>query len=255
MGNISTRLPVGSGDNALIVGFIVSGNQSKRVLIRGLGPSLANFGISNFLGNPTLELHDGTGQVIAFNNDWRTDHETEIFATGAAPSSDLESAIILTLPAGNSGYTAVLRGLNAGTGVGVVEVYDLDSSADSTLANISTRGVVQTGNDVLIAGTIVLGDMPQKVIIRALGPSLNLPGKLANPVLELRDGNGALLRSNDNWRSDQEGEITATNIPPPHELEAAIVAVLPAHGAAYTAVVSGAGGTTGIGVVEIYALK
>jgi FG-GAP-like repeat len=255
MGNISTRLPVGTGDSALIGGFIVGGNQPKKVLVRGIGPSLASFGLSNPLANPTLELHDGNGQIIAFNNDWRTDHETEIAATGIPPSHDLESAIIMTLPAGNAGYTAVLRGFDQGTGVGVIEIYDLDSAADSTLVNISVRGLVQTGNNVLIAGTIILGDTPQKVMIRAIGPSLNVPGKLANPFLELRDPNGNLLRSNDDWRSDHEAEIIATGIAPSNDREAAIIELLPAHGSAYTAVVQGVGGATGIGVVEVYGLK
>jgi hypothetical protein len=200
-------------------------------------------------------LHDGTGQIIAFNNDWRTDHEHEIAATGIPPSHDLESAIIMTLPAGDAGYTAVLRGFDQGTGVGVIEIYDLDSAADSTLVNISVRGLVQTGNNVLIAGTIVLGDTPQKVMIRAIGPSLDVPGKLANPFLELRDPNGNLLRSNDDWRSDHEAEIIATGIAPANDREAAIIELLPAHGSAYTAVVQGVGGATGIGVVEIYGLK
>lgn len=255
MGNISTRLSVGAGDNALIAGFIVGGNQPKKILVRGIGPSLANFGISNFLANPTLELHDGAGQLMAFNNDWRTDHEPQIIATGVPPTNDLEAAIIATLPAANASYTAVLRGFNAGTGMGVVEVYDLDSSVDSRMVNISTRGLVQNGNNVLIGGTIVLGDIPQKVIVRAIGPSLTVPGKLADPVLELRDENGDLIRSNNDWRSDQEEEIMATAIPPSSDLESAIVALLDAHGKAYTAIVHGNGGTTGIGVVEIYALQ
>jgi hypothetical protein len=255
MGNISTRLPVGTGDDALIAGFIVGGNQPKKILVRGIGPSLASFGISNFLANPTLELHDGTGQLIAFNNDWRTDHEAEIIATGIAPTNDLEATIIATLPAGNAGYTAVLRGFNSGTGMGVAEVYDLDNSVDSKMVNISTRGLVQTGNNVLIAGTILLGDLPQKIIIRAIGPSLSVPGKLADPVLELRDENGNLVRSNDNWRSDQEAQIMATNVPPTNDLESAIVETLAANGKAYTAIVRGNGAFAGIGVVEIYALK
>jgi hypothetical protein len=139
--------------------------------------------------------------------------------------------------------------------MGVVEVYDLDSSVDSKMVNISTRGLVQTGNNVLIAGTILLGDLPQKIIIRAIGPSLNVPGKLADPFLELRDENGNLLRSNDNWRSDQEAEIIATNVPPTSDSESAVVETLPAKGKAYTAIVRGNGASTGIGVVEIYALK
>jgi hypothetical protein len=255
MGNISTRLSVGKDDNALIAGFIVGGTQPKKILVRGIGPSLTNFGIANPLANPTLELHDSSGHVVAFNDDWRTDNEAAIKATGIPPSDTFESALIAVLPAGNAGYTAVLRGLNQGTGVGVIQVYDLDSSVDSKLVNISTRGLVQTGTDVLIGGTIILGDVPQKVIIRAIGPSLDVPGKLADPFLELRDENGNLIRSNDRWRSDQEAEILATGVPPSSDLEAAIIETLPARGKGYTAVVQGSDGGTGIGVVEIYALK
>jgi hypothetical protein len=137
----------------------------------------------------------------------------------------------------------------------LVEAYDLDRTVNSRLVNISTRGLVQTGDNVLIMGMIVFGQTSQNVIVRAIGPSLNVPGKLANPTLELRDGNGALLRSNDNWRSDQEAEIIATTIPPTNDLESAIVATLPANGASYTAIVRGVGGTTGIAVVEVYSLN
>lgn len=251
MANISTRLRVDTGDNVLIGGFIVTGSQPKKVLIRGIGPSLA---VANPLANPTLELRNSSGQLIASNNDWRTDQETEIINTQAQPSNDLESAIVATLPANNAGYTAILRGLDNGTGLGVVEAYDLDQTTDSNLGNISTRGLVQTNDNVLIAGTIVLGQAPQKVLIRAIGPSLPISGRLQNPTLELRDGNGTLLRSNDNWRSDQEAEIIATTIPPTNSLESAIIQTLPANGANYTAIVRGAGGSTGIAVVEVYAL-
>src|SRR5204862_629361 len=135
-------------------------------------------------------------------------------ATGIPPSNNLESAIVATLPANNSAYTAIVRGVNNGTGIGVVEGYDLDRMVDSKLANISTRGLVQTGDEALIGGLIVLGQNPLRVIVRAIGPSLPVPGVLANPTLEFRDGNGALIASNDNWRSDQEAEIIATGIPP-----------------------------------------
>src|SRR5207249_10766905 len=133
------------------------------------------------------------------------------------------SAIVATLPANNSNYTAIVRGANNGTGTGVVEAYDLDRTVDSRLANISTRGFVQTGDNVLIGGLIVLGENPLRVIVRAIGPSLFLPEALANPTLELRNGNGALIASNDNWRSDQEAEIIATGIPPANDLESAVV--------------------------------
>jgi subtilisin family serine protease len=253
LGNISTRLSVGTGDNALIGGFIITGTQSKKVIVRAIGPSLS---VANPLANPTLELRNSSGGLIRSNDDWRIGgQETEIMATTIPPSNDLESAVVETLPANNAAYTAIVRGANDGTGVGLVEAYDLDTSVDSKLANISTRGLVQTEDNVLIAGTIVLGNTSQRVLVRAIGPSLNLPGKLADPFLELRDGNGTLIRSNDNWRSDQETEIMATTIPPTDDLEAALVETLPAGGAAYTATVRGVGGITGIAVVEIYALQ
>jgi CSLREA domain-containing protein len=250
--NISTRLPVQTGDNVLIGGFIVTGTQPKKVIVRAIGPSIA---IAGHLADPTLELRDSSGGLIRSNDNWRTDQEAEIMATTIPPSNDLESAIVETLPANNASYTAIVRGANNGTGVGLVEAYDLDGAVNSELANISTRGLVQTEDNVLIAGTIVLGDPPQRMLIRAIGPSLSLPGKLADPTLELRNGNGDLLALNDNWRSNQEAEIIATTIPPPNDLESAIVTTRPADGAAYTAIVRGVDGTTGIAVVEIYALN
>jgi hypothetical protein len=253
LANISTRLRVETGDNALIGGFIVTGTQPKKVIVRAIGPSLS---LSGALANPTLELRDGTGTLIRSNDDWRVGgQEADIIATTIPPSSDLEAAIVETLPANGAGYTAIVGGLNNGTGMALVEVYDLDQAADSRLANISTRGLVQTGDDVLIAGTIVLGPASQRVIVRAIGPSLTLTGKLANPVLELRDGNGGLIRSNDDWRlGGQETEINATGIPPASDLESAVVEILPANGASYTAIVRGVNGTTGVAVVEVYAL-
>jgi hypothetical protein len=149
-----------------------------------------------------------------------------------------------------------VRGAGNGTGVGTVQLFDLDRSVDSKLANISTRGLVQTGDNVLIAGTIVLGQTSQKIIVRAIGPSLTVPGKLADPTLELRDGNGVLLDSNDNWiDSPDKQAIIDSTVPPTNDLESAIVATLPSGGAQYTAIVRGVGGTTGVAVVEIYALN
>ena len=188
--------------------------------MRAIGPSLPLAGV---LADPILELH-GPGAFATITNDnWRSDQQAEIIATGIPPTNDLESAIVATLPANNSAYTAIVSGANNGTGIGLVEAYDLDRTVDSKLANISTRGLVQTGDNVLIAGTIVLGQTTQKVLVRAIGPSLSVPGALADPTLELRDGNGGLIRSNDNWRSDQEAEIIATTIPPTNDLESAIV--------------------------------
>jgi hypothetical protein len=251
LGNISTRLRVETGDNVLIGGFIVTGTQPKRVIVRAIGPSLP---VAGALANPILELRDSSGGLIQANDNWRSDHEAEIIATTVPPSNDLEAAIVATLPANSAAYTAIVRGVNDGTGVGLIEVYDLDQTANSKLANISTRGLVQTGDNVLIAGTIVLGNTSQRVLVRAIGPSLAVPGKLQDPTLELRDGNGALLRSNDNWRSDQEAEIVATTIPPSNDLESALVATLPAGGAFYTAVVRGVNNSTGVAVIEVYAL-
>jgi hypothetical protein len=224
------------------------------VIIRAIGPSLAAAGITQPLVNPTLELYGPAG-LIASNDDWRTDQETEIIASTVPPTDNQEAAIVALLPADNSGYTAVVRGVNYGTGVGVVEVYDLDPTAGSRMVNISARGLVQTKQDVLIAGTIVMGTTPQKVIIRALGPSLPVPGALTDPMLELRDGNGALLDANDDWvNSPDKQAIIDSTIPPTDPHEAAIVRSLPGNNAPYTAVVHGFAETSGIALVEIYAL-
>ena len=259
LGNIATRNRVETGDNALIGGFIVTGTQSKRVIIRAIGPSLNAIGLQDVLANPTLELHGPDGSVLDSNDNWQdSPNKQAIIDTGVAPTNDLESAIVATLPAspGGTNYTAIVRGANNGTGIGVVQVFDLDRTVDSKLANISTRSLVQTGDNVLFAGTIVLGDTAQKVIVRAIGPSLAsfVSGAMADPTLELHDGNGGLLASNDNWRSDQQDEIIATGVAPTDDLESAIVTMLPANGAQYTAIVRGAGNTTGIAVVA-YALQ
>jgi hypothetical protein len=251
-GNISTRLRVETGDNVLIGGFIITGTQAKKVIVRAIGPSLSSF-FPGALANPILELRNSSGGLIFSNDNWRSDQEAEIIATTIPPSNDLESAIVATLPANNSNYTAIVRGVNNGTGIGVVEAYDLDRTVNSKLANISTRGLVQTGDNVLIGGLIVLGQNPLRVIVRAIGPSLPVSGALGDPTLELRDGDGALIASNDNWRSDQEAEIIATTIPPTNDLESAIVRNLTPGN--YTAIVRGVNSTTGIAVVEAYNLN
>ncbi len=254
LANISTRNKVETGDNALIAGFIVTGTQDKKVIIRAIGPSL---GIAGQLGNPTLELYSGL-TLLASNDDWKISSPADkqaIIDSTIPPTNDLESAIVATLPANGAGYTAVVRGVNNTTGIGVVEVYDLDRSANSKLANISTRGLVQTGDNVLIAGTIVLGQTSQKVIVRAIGPSLNIAGKLMDPILQLVDANGVQVASNDNWRSDQQVDINASTVPPTNDAESAIVATLSANGARYTAILRGVSNTTGIAVVEMYALQ
>jgi hypothetical protein len=244
---------VETGDNVLIGGLIITGTQPKKVIIRAIGPSLSSF-FPGALTDPVLELHDSSGGLIRSNDNWRIGgQEAEIIATGIPPSNDLESAIVATLPANNSAYTAIVYGMNNGTGIGVVEAYDLDRTVNSKLANISTRGFVQTGDNVLIGGLIVLGQNPLRVIVRAIGPSLPVPGALANPTLELHDGSGALIASNDDWRSDQEAEIVATTIPPTNDLESAIVQnFTPGN---YTAIVRGINGATGVAVVEAYGLN
>ena len=253
LGNISSRLRVETGDNILIGGFIVTGTQDKKVVVRALGPSL---NLPGKLANPTLELRDSSGGLIQLNDDWSTSPNRQAISdAGLAPSNDLESAIIATLPANGNSYTAIVRGVGGATGTGVVEVYDIDRSVDSKLANISSRGLVQTGDTILIAGTTVVGPAPQKVLVRAIGPSLNIPGKLADPTLELRDANGALVRADDNWRTGgQETEIMQSGVAPPNDLESALIETLAAN-AAYTAIVRGVNNTTGIAVVEVYALQ
>jgi hypothetical protein len=238
----------------LIGGFIITGTQDKKVVVRALGPSL---NVPNKLANPTLELRDSSGGLVQMNDDWSASPNRQaIIDNGLAPTNDLESAVIATLPANGKAYTAIVRGAGGATGTGVVEVYDVDRSVDSKLANISTRGLVQTGDTILIAGTIVVGSTPQKVIVRAIGPSLNMPGTLADPTLELRDANGNLIRADDNWRTGgQESEIMQSGVAPANDLESALIETLPANNAAYTAIVRGVNNTTGIAVVEVYALQ
>jgi hypothetical protein len=251
LGNISTRLRVETGENALIGGFIVIGGGPKRVLLRGIGPSLPSAG---HLDDPTLELFSPSGIAIASNDNWMdAPNSQDIIDTGVPPANDLESAILLDLAPGS--YTAILRGAGNTAGVGLVEAYDLDLTAGSKLANISTRGLVGTGDNVLIGGFILLGPDPQRLIVRAIGPSLPVGGTLPDPAVELRDGNGALLQSNDNWRTTQEAEIIATGIPPSNDMESAIVATLPGNGAAFTAIVRGVNNATGVALVEVYALN
>src|SRR4029077_8033681 len=201
--NISTRLAVGTTDNVLIGGFIVTGNASKKVIVRAIGPSLTQYHVPNVLQDPTLELHDHTGAVIASNDNWmNASNKQEIINSGHAPSNDLESAMIVTLapnngdPASLTGhYTAIVRGKNGSTGNALVEVYDLgtasiDVSSKAQLGNISTRGLVQTGDNVMIGGFIVRGDLPATVIVRAIGPSLGNSGitnPLQDPMLDLYD--------------------------------------------------------------------
>lgn len=261
--NIATRMRVLAGDNALIGGFIITGTDPKKVLIRGIGPSLSNFGVTDALIDPTLELHQGS-TTLSTNDNWKINDQTgqsqeaDIRATTIPPTNDLESAIVATLNPG--AYTAILAGKSGATGVGLVEVYDLAQGANSKLANISTRGFVDTGNNVMIGGLIVggTGGGTAKVIVRALGPSVPVAGALADPTLQLHDASGTIVASNDNWKtrpdgSSQQAEIEATTIPPTNDLDSALVASLPPGN--YTAVVSGKNNSTGVGLVEVYELQ
>jgi hypothetical protein len=248
LGNISTRLRVQTGDNVLIGGVIITGTEPKKVILRAIGPSLPLAGV---LPDPTLELRDGAGALIASNDNWMdASNKQEIIDTTIAPGNDLESAILMALEPGL--YTAIMRGANDTTGIGLVEAYDLDSEADSQLANISTRGLVETGDNVMIGGFILLGPSAEEVLVRAIGPSLPLVGKLADPTLELFDGNGVLLASNDDWRDTQEADITATGLAPSNDAESAILETLAP--SLYTAIVRGGNGTTGVALVEVYNL-
>jgi hypothetical protein len=255
LGNISTRLRVGTGDNALIGGFIVTGTQQKKVIVRGLGPSLKAFGVSGVLADPVIEVHDSSGNLIpgATNDNWNdAGTRQEIIDSGLAPTNDLESALWGKLNPG--AYTVVVRGNGDSTGVGVFEVYDLDQTVDSKLANISTRGFVDTGDNVMIGGTIITGSTSARVLFRAIGPSLiSVPNALQDPTLELHDSQGSLITSNDNWRDTQEAEIIATTIPPADDRESAILADL--QPGQYTAIVRGSGDSTGVAVVEAYQLQ
>ena len=249
-----------AGDRVLIGGFIITGPELKRVLIRGVGPSLN--GIGGILSDPSLELHRD-GRILATNDNWKTradgtSQQADIEATTIAPANDLEPAILATLSPG--AYTAILAGKNGGTGVGLVEVYDLGQGANSQLANISTRGFVDTGDNVMIGGLIVGGGSggPARVIVRALGPSIPVTGALENPTVELHDGSGTLIASNDDWKtrpdgSSQQAEIEATTLPPGNDLESALVRSLPPGN--YTAIVRGMNNSTGVGLVEIYNLQ
>jgi glucose/arabinose dehydrogenase len=255
--NISTRARIETGEDVLIGGFIITGSGAKNVIIRGLGPSLPP-SVPTRMVDPVLELHgpQPSGALIASNNDWRVpvQNQTAVQATGLQPGDDHEPAIVASLQPG--GYTAIMSGSGGTSGSGLVEVYDLNTGATSQLGNISGRSFVQTGDNVMIGGFIIGNNIgASKVIVRALGPSLATAGvanPLADPTVELHDGNGAFIRFNNDWQDDatQAAQITAAGLQPTNSLESAIfVALAPG---AYTAIVRGNGGGTGVGLVEVY---
>jgi Galactose oxidase, central domain/Kelch motif len=256
--NFSTRGFVQTGNEVLIGGFIVTGASPKQVILRALGPTLGlpQFHVPSALANPLLELHDSTGAIILSNDNWGSaPNAAAISASGFAPPNSLESAILTTLNPGN--YTAIVRGANNESGVALVEGYDLDNTAMSTFGNVSTRGFVQTGANVLIAGMIVQGPDSENVIIRGLGPTLgqppfNVSNVLPDPFLDLRDANGNMMMTNDNWASaSNAAAISSSGYAPPNSLEAAILSTLAPGN--YTAILSGVNRTEGVGLVEVYA--
>ncbi len=267
--NVSTRLPVGMDDNVLIEGFIVQGpaGSTKKIMVRALGPSLTSFGIADALANPTLEIYDSKSVKVATNDNWKTtqlggfvtsDQSAEIAGSGLAPGNDLESAIIANLAPAS--YTAVVRGIGNTVGTGVVDAYDLSGSSPARLANIATRGLIQGGDKLMIAGFIIQNG-PVKAVIRAIGPSLTAFGitnALADPTLQLRDQNGVIVSENDNWKvrpdgTSQQQELENTGLQPTNDLESALFATI--QPGQYTAQVRGKNETAGIGVAQVYFLQ
>lgn len=253
--NISTRMAIASGDNVLIGGFIVTGNAPKKLIVRALGPSLP---VAGALQDPVLELHAADGSLLVTNDSWKSDHQQDVLDSGVAPTDDRECAIVAAFQPGN--YTAIVRGKDGTTGVALVELYDLgtasiDASSDAKLANISTRGLIQTGDNVMIGGFII-SQVQSKVLVRAIGPSLAKAGvanALSDTLLELHGADGQIILSNDDWQSSQEQQIRDTGVPPTDARESALVATI--NPGNYTAIVRGKNNATGVGLVEIYALQ
>ena len=246
--NLSTRMKVGTGDNALIGGFIVTGNVSKKVIVRAIGPSLTS--LPGRLADPTLELRDSAGSLLLSNDNWMESQRVQEIMNTIPPTHDHEAAIIATLAPGS--YTAIMRGAGNTTGIGVVEVYDLAADVSAKLANISSRGFVETGDNVMIGG-FTAGNQATPVIVRALGPSLTpfgIANALTDPTLNLHDAQGAMIAFNNDWRDTEQIAIEGTGIPPTDTKESAILATLAPGN--YTAIVRGLSDTTGVALVEVY---
>jgi hypothetical protein len=248
-------LRVQTGDNVLIGGFTVDGFTPKRIILRAIGPSIKvnNTPLAGRLLDPVLEMYNASGQLIASNDNWKeSPDKIEIESSGLAPSDDAESAISRIINPGQ--YTAIVRGKNDTSGIALVEVYDRNPNTDSKFANISTRGFVESGNNVLIAG-FILGNQSgnANVLTRATGPSLKpgLANAMDDPMLELFDQNGNSIATNDNWKdAPNKAAIEATGLAPTNDAEAAILMSIPP--TPYTAIVRGKNNTTGIAVVEVY---
>ena len=255
--NLSTRVRVETGEKVMIGGFIITGQEPKAVVLRGLGPSLAKFGITDLLLDPVLQLRGASGNLIFQNDNWKDTQRSQIEGTPYQPTDDRESVIVTTLPPAS--YTMILTGKNGTTGIGAVEVYDNNQAANSELGNMSTRGFVQTQDKVMIGGFSLGGaNGPSRIAVRGLGPSLAQAGinnVLADPTLELRDVNGTLLKANDDWQSDpaSAAQLTANGLALPDPKESGIFTSLP--GGQFTAILAGKNGGIGVGLVEIYNLK
>jgi hypothetical protein len=249
---------VEAGNNVLIGGFIITGNASKSVALRGIGPSLVQFGIGGLLSDPTLEVRGSNNALLFANDNWQDNsaQAAQLTALGLAPQDAKESGIVATLPPG--AYTAVLAGKDQGMGVGLLEIYDTNAAVDAQLANISTRGFVLSGNNVMIGGFILGGGSNARIAVRGIGPSLaqfGLSPVLSDPTLELHDSNGATLVANDDWQSDSTSaaQLSASGLALTDPNESGIFASLPP--GAFTAILAGKNGGIGIGLVEIYNLK
>jgi hypothetical protein len=259
LANISSRLKVETGDRVGIAGFIITGAGTKKVVLRAIGPSLFSYFGSAAIQDPTLELRNTSGTLIAFNDNWLNDPAYyDVYAKGLSPQRDEESALSRTLPAG--AYTAVLRGKNNTTGIGLIEIYDVDGNPQIKLGNISTRGFVDQGDNVMIGGFIINGHASAgdgaKVVVRGIGPSLTqsgVTGALQDPTLELYNAFGWRLASNDNWKDAQQAAIQVTGLAPHDNLESAILATLSS--GAYTAILRGKNSTTGVGLIEVYSVR
>jgi hypothetical protein len=249
--NVATRAFVRTGDNVLIGGVIITGSAPKTIVLRGIGASLAFAAVRNYLRDPMLTVYDASGEVIAENDNWRTGGAA-IEASGLAPREDFEAAIYTTLAPG--AYTVALSGVNGTSGIGVLELYDLQGTS-AAISNLATRGKVELNDNAMIGGFMIGGTQPSRIIVRAIGPSLaaaGVEGALVDPVLELYNSSGSRIFSNDNWRSEQAQQIAASSLAPTDDREAAIVAVLPP--GSYTAIVRGSGGATGVALIEMYDL-
>ena len=254
--NLSTRGLVSGGDNVLIGGFIVSGTEPKTMVLRALGPTLSGYGLSGVLTDPILSLYDSSGTLVVTNDNWESDvNHSVVEANGLAPANPLESAIAPILNPG--AYTVVVTGKDATPGIGLVEVYDITPLATTKFVNMSTRGSAGTGDNVLISGFII-GDVDSAtVVVRALGPSLasyGVSGVLSDPTLDIYDSTGTLIASNDNWQDNINSiDVQKNGLAPPNEVESALVLHLPA--GAYTAIVHGADGGTGVALAEVYTIQ